>query len=219
MKKQINYILAFASCFLIIIAISTTSPNNIIKQNTTVDSFNRSNQEYHNDSIFITDTSISFKNYSLKVLSTIQNDRVESTDSNFFNPVVLKQQLQFLQNGKIIKEIEYPTNKVLLKVTGGNYVKMLENVLFNIGVVEGSKGSLYVLNGYGGCNSCTEYIGFFSLEGEILWYSYANTQTVFGAFGDLNKVLEKYNIPKEIVFSNKKYKNVDVYKNNLILSE
>jgi hypothetical protein len=220
MKKRINNLLCFTFCFSLIIAISSTSCNNVVKQNKVVtnkvDPSSIGNQKSYNDSIFTADTSIFFKNYSLKVQSTMQNSRIESTDSNFFNPIVLKQQIFFCYNGKVIKEVDYPVNKIRLKITNGKSIEIQENVLVNIGIAEGTNGSLYVLKGNGGCNSCTEFIGLFSLEGELLWYSYATTRNVFGSFGDSKKVLDKYNIPESIVFSNMKYKNITVYKNNFI---
>jgi len=77
---------------------------------------------------------------------------------------VLKQQIFFCYNGKVIKEVDYPVNKIRLKITNGKSIEIQENVLVNIGIAEGTNGSLYVLKGNGGCNSCTEFIGCFHLK-------------------------------------------------------
>lgn len=164
-----------------------------------------------NDSIFMYKDCLQCDEYELCIETYCLYDSVIKSESNLFNPVCIKQELFFFQEGSILKKIDYPVNKIKQVVFSGNKIEMLENVIINIGVIDGKRGSLFSVKGYGGCNSCSEFYGLYSLKGELLWYSYAKKNEVFNQFGDFNQIIHQYGIKENIIFESS-YKKICVYK-------
>jgi len=92
----------------------------------------------------------------------------------------------------------------------GKFVTMPENVIINIGLIEGKNNALFSINGYGGCNACSELYSIYSLEGEMLYTLYQTEPEVHAHYGTLTKVLSRYGV-NEKDYRSGNYKKVDVY--------
>lgn len=60
---------------------------------------------------------------------------------------------------------------------------MLSNVVVAMDYVEGTKGSLVSIGGYGGCSACAEWHGYYSTAGRLEQYSFDSNQRSFGSKG------------------------------------
>ncbi len=167
-----------------------------------------------NDSlVFKVDTAInkiSFNHYTLVVKTLYNKDSVSVDEPNLFNPICFSQELIFMFKDSITKRILQSVKKIKQKTYNGRELLMLENVITDIGIVIGKKGVLFAINGYGGCNSCSEYYGLYSLDGNLLFYSYGTTYNKFDSMGNLEDVLKQFGID-DTIYLQQTYKKVDVY--------
>lgn len=136
------------------------------------------------------------KAYSLEVKTTYLNDSVFLNEKWAFdlNDVVSNQELIFKLGDQIIVQRNHNVRKRKSKKAIGT-INLLDNVIRGVSVVKGGSGSFYKIEGAGGCNACSEYSGYFSLRGELLWENYSSRMGNFETGkGNYDKVLAKYNV-------------------------
>ena len=109
--------------------------------------------------------SLVYDGYVLRVESTCLMDSVSYLEKRLFNPVIIMQRLIFLKNNKVLNVVVNKSKKIYQKVSGGSKVLMLSNVYATAYVVKGKYKTAFAVSGYGGCNSCSETLDFFTLEG------------------------------------------------------
>jgi len=156
--------------------------------------------------------SINVGEYSLKIVSYYLQGSVQSDQKHFFPSICVEQTLFFLKNNIVSKKCNYQVKKVAQMVESGQKIKMLENVIVEIGVVEGKYGSVFVIGGYGGCNSCSELDGVFSMKGEKLYLLYRERNIEFENFGNLDSISLKYGFMQDDYWS-RNYRKKWIQKN------
>lgn len=122
------------------------------------------------------------------------NETIDETENQPGIPVCTD---QFIKIGN--NEIRRDIAKITQLTSNKRKVTMLSNVIVSLGCITGKKGSALAVGGYGGCNSCPEWYGYYSLTGELINYSYSNTFRSFGAKGTNNDLIKKYAIKKNII--------------------
>lgn len=140
---------------------------------------------------------INFKDYTLKIVSYFVNDTMSIDEPNQLFPVCIKQDVYCLKLGETLNKCNYKVRIIKQKLINGNRIKMIDNVITQIGIIEGSKGILFTIFGYGGCNSCSELYSIFSLNGEKIYFLYQQGQKEFKNFGDLKKICSQYGIVED----------------------
>ncbi|WP_085606151.1 MULTISPECIES: hypothetical protein [unclassified Pseudomonas] len=95
--------------------------------------------------------------------------------------------------GKVLRR---NIDKVSQLTSDGKNAKMLSNVVVAMGCVEGTKGSLVSIGGYGGCGACPEWRGYYSTAGRLEQYSFDNTQRSFGSKGSWEELIKAYGVTK-----------------------
>lgn len=143
---------------------------------------------------YLDTTEVNFNKYKLKLISIFINDSVSSNETNMFNPICLSQIICFSINDSMVYSAPQPVRYITQMNNQGKKILMMENVVNEIGFLEGKEGLLFSIEGYGGCNSCTEYRALYNDKGEIVYCRYSNQKTVYSKIGELQSVLKKYGI-------------------------
>lgn len=146
-------------------------------------------------------------NYSLEIVSSYFFDSLFLSQGWVFdqNDIVINQILFFKTHDTILKQLDFDVRQILTNRDNGKY-KLLDNVIRGVSVVRGKNGWFYKISGVGGCNECSEYSGFFSLKGEILWKLYTSSMDNFSYIeGNYNNVLKEYGIIDSSKISKKIY--------------
>ncbi len=71
---------------------------------------------------------------------------------------------------------------------------MLEDVINYLGIIQSKKGVFVVINGYGGCNSCSYFDGLYNTDGSVFAYEYRSSYRIFGKAGDIFGLIKKLGI-------------------------
>lgn len=166
---------------------------------------------YHlNIKDFTVKTSIVFKEHKIVIESEYLNDSVSVEESNMFNPIPLKQEMFFYTKGQLNARVIYPARMITQKTESGEPVKMLDNVIVGAGIIKGRKGNLLVVGGYGGCNDCSEFEGYYTLEGKSIGINYRTKSEVFISTADIDKIISTYQLDEKELHQ-KKYSWVRIY--------
>ncbi|QAX82369.1 hypothetical protein C2E19_00280 [Pseudomonas sp. DTU12.3] len=96
--------------------------------------------------------------------------------------------------GKVLRR---DISKVSQLTSDGAKTKMLSNVVVAMDCVDGPKGSLVSIGGYGGCGACAEWHGYYSTAGRLEQYSFDNNQRSFGSKGSREKLIKAYGVSKQ----------------------
>lgn len=111
--------------------------------------------------------------------------------------VCAKQTLEFYHEGKR-RTVGHPVEAVPQVLDDGTEVMMLENLITEVGILGGTNGYIYSVQGHGGCNACPEWFGLYSLDGTLLWHTYNTRSEVISNSGSFEAILAEYGIdPKE----------------------
>lgn len=109
----------------------------------------------------------------------------------------------------LVEIVRFRFGCITQSLVNGDSVKIYENVIKEIGVLEGQNTALFFVGGYGGCNSCPEWNGLFSLNGELLWHHYGNGRIIVSQSGHLDLLLTESGIdPDNLTLS--KFNKKDV---------
>lgn len=133
--------------------------------------------------------------YSLEVRTTYVPDTSFLVNRWFgdLNDVVTQQVLIFKLNNSILCRRDFNVKKIISPNKKG--LVLLDAVVVMAGVVKGEKGSFYVIFGSGGCNACSEYTGYYSLEGKLLANDYQSRMRNFRhSFGNLGEIIERFGV-------------------------
>jgi hypothetical protein len=85
-------------------------------------------------------------------------------------------------------------DKVSQRTSDGSATSMLSNVVVTMDCLNGTKGSLVSIGGYGGCGACPEWHGYYSTAGQLEQYSYSNAYRSFGSKGSLEELIKAYGV-------------------------
>ena len=144
------------------------------------------------------DTSIILKNgiYQLKLQTMVLNDILSENwvEYGFLSPLILEQFLIFYKNGEIIKEYSIPIEKMLKKTNHYSEIALATIPIFNICLLKGKNIDVYEIYGANYCCGvrCPEFLGYYSMEGEILSENIAAKKYLAGK--ELSNFLAKYKI-------------------------
>lgn len=143
------------------------------------------------------------------VLKTFVYDSCQIKNSSTFLNGIKKQELIFLKDGKQICKESSPMGKKYVSADCRDSLQVLENVIYEISVIEGIHRNLYVIKGSGVCNACPELFAFYNTLGECVWLNYSNKYKVFKAVGSFKDACKEFGIDSSIWYGNK-YKKVKI---------
>jgi hypothetical protein len=138
--------------------------------------------------------------YSLEIETMYIYDSLFLADNwvSDLNEVVISQLLTFKLKDSIIRKQFHDVKTRVVRKSIGN-VSLLDNVIREVGIVEGRKGSFYKISGAGGCNACSEYLGYYSMQGKLLSKIYSSRMDRFSyTTGDIDKVIKQFEVPENI---------------------
>jgi hypothetical protein len=141
--------------------------------------------------------SITIKTVYIYNKAYINNDWVSD-----LNNVVTLQKIIFKKNQQILVQRKFNVKKY--KINNNNRtLYFLDNVIREVGIVKGDKGAFYKIYGFGGCNSCSEFLGYFSLDGKLLYKIYTSKMDNYAyKYGSFQNVINHYGIPHEKIKKN-----------------
>ena len=143
------------------------------------------------------------------ILRTYVYDSCLINNSSTFSNGVKKQELFFLVNGKLVSKKISPMKMRFVNAECTDSLKVLENVIYEIGLIQGNGKILYTIKGAGLCNACPELFAFYNTSGDCLWLKYSNQYKIFKTYGDFESVCKDYGIDPDVWYSNK-YKKVKI---------
>jgi len=147
------------------------------------------------DSLYTYKKFISLDSDTLFIETTCLRDSVNSEEVSLENPIVLNQSLIFCHDGKRKKESIHCVRQITQSTYNSGRILMAEDVVYEISVISGKKGSLFVIYGGGGCNACGELYELYDLTGKLISSSYASTTKDYCTYGNSYDVFKKYGIP------------------------
>lgn len=113
-----------------------------------------------------------------------------------FYPLITKQTIKLHIDNKIIYNSDHKVKSVNVKTQRGN-VNILSNVIMQIGLIKGRSDMFFCIEGYGGCNTCTEYSEIINSKGQSIFLLYSNYQKTYLSNGNLQEVLKKNGIDQK----------------------
>ena len=141
--------------------------------------------------------SIVYNGYTLKVVSYCVDDSIANDQPNLFYPICYKQDIFCIDNnGRTIKCF-YKVRTINERAISGKNYQLLDNIVTEIGIIKGKRGTAFIVYGYGGCNSCSEIYSIFSLKGDLMYFLYQKGDEEYSNLGDLNAVAKIYNFDVE----------------------
>ncbi|MGF6397722.1 hypothetical protein ABH905_001388 [Pseudomonas frederiksbergensis] len=144
----------------------------------------------------------------VELVSSCQKDTVEISQAHGGLPVCTDQVIKI--NGK---ESRRKIDKVSQLTDAGRSVKSLSNVVVSMACIKGSKGSVVSIGGFGGCGSCPEWHGYYSKEGELIYYSFSNSYRSFGSSGSFDDLINKYGIKDRDLIDESRFAQEVIYDN------
>jgi hypothetical protein len=129
---------------------------------------------------------LTYKSYTLRIETIYLKDSVSYEERHLFRPIVVDQYLIFLKNGKTLAKKSNLSEKIYQKASNGHKILMLSNVYYSAYIVFGKYKTVFAIAGFGGCNSCSETLKFYTLSGDL---AYGGDST----FG-WNRFLKEYGI-------------------------
>ncbi|MGE7958754.1 hypothetical protein ACQKQA_19575 [Pseudomonas sp. NPDC089530] len=93
--------------------------------------------------------------------------------------------------GKLLRR---DIDQVSQRTSDGTATSMLSNVVVTMDCLNGTKGSLVSIGGYGGCGACPEWHGYYSTAGRLEQYSYSNAYRSFGSKGSSEGLIKAYGV-------------------------
>jgi hypothetical protein len=121
---------------------------------------------------------------------------------------VIKQELFFYLDGKVVNRCLSSMPFSSITRNNGDSVKILENVIYELGILKGGSYDLYSVKGAGLCNSCPEYFAFYTMAGDCVWSNYSSKYKVFKSTGDFNEACINAGIDS-IKWFNNDYKKIE----------
>lgn len=133
--------------------------------------------------------------FTLNVATHFSNDTLDVIDYKedpYSGPVILKQQIYFYENNKLIKEYLPTINSVKKRTISKTEVEALQTPLYKICLVKTDIDDFYVVHGSDYCNgaTCPEFTGIFTMNGKVI---YEGISTVKDK-KSLKEILSKYKI-------------------------
>jgi hypothetical protein len=160
-----------------------------------------SNEKVLSDSVIWRLSEIAYGDYSLKVESFYLDDDV-SFRNEIIDNVVLKQEASFYYKDSLLDKITLPVKILNVTTEKGSPspIKIQENNISTLAIVNGDKGWFYKISGAGVLGTQSEFYGAYTSTGKLLWFSYATAESLEKEnkdypnedFGDLDKTLLDY---------------------------
>ncbi|GEM_PF-6653022 len=209
---KIVFYITFVS-FICACSIDSDKPDISKKDVLNVDSLD--NQLNLKDSLTIPKTSydtskifLRYGVYKFELQSVIDTSKkMLEGQSNVTDKLIVYQKMIFYKNDLKIGNKISPVPFISQKTDDNESISVLENFIYELGVIEGANYSLFCVKGSGHCNACPEFFAFYSLQGECLWYQYSNTVKSFLHFGNFEDICKKAGIDSD-KWANGEYKKV-----------
>lgn len=117
---------------------------------------------------------------------------IDSNKKN--NTIAIKQKLIFIKSGKEISEKKSPILNGNGIYNNEDSITVLDNIIYEIGLLEGSNGFVYSIYGAGSCNACPELYAFYNQMGNCIWLIYSNKNKLYKSIGNFNDICKNYGI-------------------------
>lgn len=108
---------------------------------------------------------------------------------------VKRQELFFLKNGVQITKNESPIINVTYSQSNcTDSLQVMECSIYEIGVLEGTKGKIFSIKGVGLDNASPELFAFYDVNGKCVWLSYSNQFKSYKSAGDYDSVCKEIGV-------------------------
>lgn len=145
----------------------------------------------------------------LVLVTLISTKKTKGSSEYNFSTVIEEQSLVFYHKNGLIKKVNLPIPKMYVETLSGDSIKVVENVIYELGVLNGKKQNLFITKGQGHCNACPEFFGIYDELGNTLWSSYSNKYITFMTFGDFEEAF-KISEADSLNWESGNFKKVDI---------
>lgn len=126
-------------------------------------------------------TGLSNGDFSLKITTHILNDTLDVDDykrDKYSSPIIMNQELSFFKDEKLIKIYQLPIKQINVKTLTNASLDILHTPVYEICATKSAAKDFYVISGaeYDVCHGidCLEFIGIYSMQGDIVYEGYFN---------------------------------------------
>jgi len=138
------------------------------------------------------------------VISKYINDSILNPDRIIFYPLYISQEIQIFNKNKLLRSYFPIQDSITIITSAGNKISVVGNAIVQIGIIRGMDNYFFTIEGYGGCNSCPEYLEILNELGKTLFLTYHDKTYVYKNIGNLELILEENDID-ETLFHEGKY--------------
>ena len=145
-------------------------------------------------------------NSELILVSTL-NRSILLSDTSIFSVAVTNQNLIFKTSGVEIKKTSpiLPTDHK----SGRGSQATLDCIIYELGILPGTKEDLFIIRGAGLCNACPELFAFYNKRGVCVWLTYSNKYKIYNSIGSFEGVCEEYGVDS-ILWQKGDYRKIEV---------
>ncbi|SDY62923.1 hypothetical protein [Pseudomonas sp. NFIX28] len=144
----------------------------------------------------------------VELVSHCLKDTVEISQAHGGLPVCTDQVINI--NGKKNRR---KIDKISQLTSSGENVESLSNVVVSMACLKGNKGGVVSIGGYGGCGSCPEWHGYYSKDGELVYYNFSNSYRSFGSSGSFDDLISQYGIKEKDLIDEGRFAQKVIYDN------
>jgi hypothetical protein len=132
--------------------------------------------------------------YRIEIISKYIDDSADSSESLALCPLVSEQRLRLYYKNQLTSSRLFHDSTLSLLSASKQRVKVLKTRIVQVGIIKGSAQSFFIINGYGGCSTCSEYISIVNKQGESLFVNFHEGGKTILRKGSLEDVLSRNGI-------------------------
>lgn len=126
-------------------------------------------------------------NYKL-ILNTFTCDTLTFNEYYPFEKLVVRQHLIF-ENKNLLDSVSVDIPYFKFELNNSDTVIIPENVIDEIGVLEGQNQNIFIITGRGYHNSSPELTAFYSSTGELLYFNYSSKYQLVKEIGNFDSLI------------------------------
>lgn len=131
------------------------------------------------------------------VISDILMDSIGEGERNWVYPIHKSQHVSILFRGREVYAQNHDLETLRIQTAKSGIQDVLGNWIVVTSIYSTSKGLLFQLNGWGGCDWCTEFIQLIDSTGRVVYVDHHAKRREITRFGNLESILKAYEIDAE----------------------
>jgi hypothetical protein len=131
------------------------------------------------------------------VISDILMDSIGKGERHWVFPINKSQHVSILFKGREVYSENHDLETLRIQTANSGIQDVLGNWIVVTSIYSTSKGLLFQLNGWGGCDWCTEFTQLIDTTGSVVYVHHHAKRREITRFGNLESILKAYEIDDE----------------------